>query len=90
MLDDFVYLGPRASNGMAGVAQSERSLVGSLLSNRYRLKERASLLTEAFSSLGLLPRIDVLLQGSSEREVHEKDRREPIHTGPVAWGATRG
>lgn len=80
MLDDFVYLGPRASNGMAGVAQSERSLVGSLLSNRYRLKERASLLTEAFSSLGLLPRIDVLLQGSSERGGSREKIAESLYT----------
>lgn len=59
--DDFIYLGPRASNGMAGVAQSERSFVGSLISNRHLLKVRAKLLERAFSLLDLTPYIEVFL-----------------------------
>lgn len=59
--DNFVYLGPRASNGMAGVAQSERSFVGSLISNRHLLNERAKLLKRAFSLLNLHPYVEVFL-----------------------------
>lgn len=59
--DDFVYLGPRASNGMAGVAQSERSFVGSLITNRHLLKERGKLLERAFSLLDLNPYVEVFL-----------------------------
>lgn len=68
MPDDFVYLGPRASNGMAGVAQSERSLVGSLLSNRHLVTEREELLRESFASLGLEPRVEVFLQRSPDKD----------------------
>lgn len=59
--DDFVYLGPRASNGMSGIAQSERSFVGSLVSNRYRLLERITLWGRAFSHLGLSTDLEVTL-----------------------------
>lgn len=66
--DDFVYLGPRASNGMAGVAQSERSFVGSLITNRHRIEVRSDLLQRSFSLLGLAPHVDVYLQGSTEKD----------------------
>ncbi|AYQ26914.1 MULTISPECIES: AAA family ATPase [unclassified Polaromonas] len=58
----FVYLGQRAANGMSGVAQSERSLVGSLIANRRLLHEREKLLTDVFGRLGLLPRVLVRLK----------------------------
>lgn len=60
--DDFIYLGQRASNGMSGVAQSERSLVGSLISNRYRLRDRARELEKVFLHLGLRPYVSVRLR----------------------------
>ncbi|RYH17964.1 MAG: hypothetical protein EON54_27655, partial [Alcaligenaceae bacterium] len=66
--DDFVYLGPRASNGMAGVAQSERSFIGSLISNRHRLEERAALLKRAFTTLSLAPYVDVNLAVDAGKE----------------------
>jgi hypothetical protein len=69
--DDFVYLGPRASNGMAGVAQSERSLIGSLISNRHRLPERADLLKRAFSLLELAPFVDVALVAGSNADARD-------------------
>lgn len=69
--DDFVYLGPRASNGMAGVAQSERSLIGSLISNRHRLPERARLLERAFSLLELAPFVDVTLVAGNSAEARD-------------------
>lgn len=62
---DFVYLGPRASNGMSGVAQSERSLVGALVSNRHLLAERAELLAHSFSYLGLETGLSVNLEFSA-------------------------
>lgn len=62
---DFVYLGPRASNGMSGVAQSERSLVGALVSNRHLLAERAELLARSFSFLGLETGLSVNLEFSA-------------------------
>lgn len=67
---EFVYLGPRASNGMAGVAQSARSLIGSLVAHRYLLPTRADLLARVFSSVGLLPEINVYLDlAVSEKEL---------------------
>jgi hypothetical protein len=69
--DDFVYLGPRASNGMAGVAQSERSLIGSLISNRHRLPERALLFERAFSLLELAPFVDVALVAGSNADARD-------------------
>jgi len=69
--DDFVYLGPRASNGMAGVAQSERSLIGSLISNRHRLPERALLLERTFSLLELAPYVDVTLVAGSYADARD-------------------
>lgn len=71
--DDFVYLGPRASNGMAGVAQSERSLVGSLISNRLRIQDRAKLLARAFALVGLAPYVDVTLAAVSSKEKADSD-----------------
>lgn len=72
--DAFVYLGPRASNGMAGVAQSERSLIGCLIANRLLLKSRATLLSRVFAFLDLAPYVDVTLARASE-----KDRFAPGH-----------
>jgi len=69
--DDFVYLGPRASNGMAGVAQSERSLIGSLISNRHRLPERTLLLERAFSLLELAPFVDVTLVAGNNADARD-------------------
>jgi len=66
--DNFVYLGQRASNGMSGLAQSERSLVGSLLSNRHRLKERGDQLARVFGHLGLEPTISVKLRVSNSKD----------------------
>jgi len=60
----FVYLGQRASNGMSGVGQSERSFVGSLLSNRHSLKNRANALRDVFSRLGLKPWVSIKLRSS--------------------------
>lgn len=72
---EFVYLGPRASNGMAGVAQSIRSLIGSLLSHRHILPMRADLLERVFSSVGLLPEIDVYLDfAASEKDLASFDK----------------
>lgn len=73
---DFVYLGPRASNGMAGLAQSERSLVGSLLSNRHRLKSRAPLLHRAFHQVGLVPQVDVYLLAARSMDVKRRTSAE--------------
>lgn len=70
---NFVYLGPRASNGMAGVAQSERSLIGSLISNRQLLNERKDLLAHVFAHINLEARVDVHLQISPAKEGGEAD-----------------
>jgi hypothetical protein len=66
--DPFVYLGQRAVNGMAGVGQSERSLVGSLLTNRSRLNARREALTAVFGHLGLRPRVEVKLRLAAARD----------------------
>lgn len=58
----FVYLGQRAMNGMSGVSQSERSLVGSLFTRRAFLKKRESLLKTVFSALDLEPIVYVFLR----------------------------
>lgn len=71
--DDFIYLGPRASNGMAGVAQSERSLIGSLISNRQRIQDRAELLERAFALVGLAPYVDVTLTAVASKEKVDLD-----------------
>jgi hypothetical protein len=75
--EPFVYLGQRAANGMAGVGQSERSLVGSLLSNRGKLFSRRPALEQVFSRLGLRARIEVKVRlapardGSAAKAVRE-------------------
>lgn len=58
----FVYLGQRSSNGMSGLAQSERSLIGSLISNRHYLKVRSSQLKRVFQTVGLEAEIKVCLR----------------------------
>lgn len=58
----FVYLGQRSSNGMSGLAQSERSLVGSLISNRHYLSERDTQLNRAFQTVGLEAEMKVCLR----------------------------
>lgn len=65
---NFIYLGQRASNGMSGLAQSERSLVGSLLSNRHRLKDRSLQLSRVFKHLGLEPIVSVRLRASGLKD----------------------
>lgn len=90
--DDFVYLGPRASNGMAGVAQSERSFIGSLISNRHRLAERATLLKRAFSLLDLAPHVDVTLAVDAGRELdlssQERDALYELHRSMEVQGGS--
>lgn len=73
--DRFVYLGQRAMNGMSGVPQSERSLVGSLFTRRGLLKKRESLLKTVFSALDLEPVVYVYLRGvtptpTNKRNIH--------------------
>ena len=91
---NFVYLGPRASNGMAGLAQSERSLVGSLISNRHLLKERAVSLRHVFGHLGLETKVEVFLQASlsaskndlgteSERDVVDIEKELSLEEGQL-------
>lgn len=59
---NYVYLGQRAENGMAGVTQSERSLVGALITNRARIKQNKEILTDIFAQLGLRPYIAIRLR----------------------------
>ncbi|WP_313442260.1 AAA family ATPase [Stenotrophomonas sp.] len=60
--NSFVYIGPRASNGMAGIGQSERSFVGSLIANRADLVGRSENLSRAFSFVGLAPSVAIYLE----------------------------
>ncbi len=60
--NSFVYIGPRASNGMAGIGQSERSFVGSLIANRADLMGRSENLNRAFSFVGLVPSVAIYLE----------------------------
>ena len=59
---NYIYLGQRAENGMAGVSQSEKGLVGALISNRNRIKQNKEILTEIFAQLGLRPYIAIRLK----------------------------
>lgn len=88
--DDFVYLGPRASNGMAGVAQSERSFVGSLISNRHLLQERAKLLERAFSLLDLNPYVEVFLAVVPGKEPNVSPQEEETLYELEKFGLTKG
>ena len=72
----FVYLGQRAMNGMAGVSQSERSLVGSLFTRRSLLKKRESLLKTVFSTLGLEPIVYVFLKAVSSNLRENRNIRQ--------------
>lgn len=73
--ESFVYLGQRAMNGMSGVPQSERSLVGSLFTNRNLLKKRENLLRTVFDSLGLEPVIQVYLRAVSGNDESRRSSR---------------
>jgi len=88
--DDFVYLGPRASNGMAGVAQSERSFVGSLITNRHLLKERGKLLERAFSLLDLNPYVEVFLAVVPGKESSVSSQEEETLYELEKVGLTKG
>lgn len=63
---NYIYLGQRAENGMAGVSQSEKGLVGALISNRNRIKQNKEILTEVFAQLGLRPYIAIRLKLASK------------------------
>lgn len=58
---NFLYFGQRSSNGMSGVAQCERSLVSTLMSNRTKLAAEEIALEEIFSKLELLPNVRIQL-----------------------------
>lgn len=58
----FSYFGLRASNNVAGTGQSEKSLIIALISNRNRLKNRASKFKFVFGQLDLEPRIKAEFQ----------------------------
>ena len=62
-------------NGMSGVPQSERSLVGSLFTNRSLLKKRENLLRKVFDSLGLDPVIQVYLRAVPGSEENRRTAR---------------
>lgn len=49
----FVYFGLRAANNVAGIGNSEKSLISALILNRNRLKVRAEQLKSVFGQLGL-------------------------------------
>lgn len=64
----FVYFGQRASNGMSGVAQCERSLVGALIENRHALKSRSEILRLVFGKLSLEPYVGINLSPSTSTD----------------------
>ncbi|KNX78945.1 hypothetical protein DA83_19440 [Pseudomonas sp. 250J] len=57
-----LYFGARATNGMAGTAQSERALIAALLNNIEAVRQRGHLLERVFSHLGLRARMDIRLK----------------------------
>ncbi|MDP5542478.1 AAA family ATPase [Pseudomonas aeruginosa] len=61
---NFLYLGQRASNGMVGTAQSERSLIATLIENAEYLHLKKSLFEIAFKHLELSPKIKIALKPS--------------------------
>lgn len=83
--DQFVYLGQRAINGMSGVSQSERSLVGSLFTRRALLKKRELMLRNIFSALDLEPILYVYLKGVVQTSIGKraaKSNFEKLLTDP--------
>ncbi|CRM39489.1 MULTISPECIES: AAA family ATPase [Pseudomonas] len=71
--NEFLYLGPRASNGMTGTAPSERALMTALFLNADKLAGRAHLFNAIFSAVGFRPKIRILLR--LERELSMLGRR---------------
>ncbi|MCF1442004.1 AAA family ATPase [Ralstonia nicotianae] len=67
---------------MAGLAQSERSLVGSLIANRHLLKERRDQLEHVFAHLGLKAQVDVDLVPAGSKKGAVEDfgpAKQQIH-----------
>lgn len=67
---EFLYLGPRASNGMAGTAPSERALMTSLFLNAEKLTARSHLFEAIFHEVGFEPKILISLRLARELTVH--------------------
>ncbi|WP_122518569.1 AAA family ATPase [Pseudomonas viridiflava] len=60
----FLYLGQRASNGMVGTAQSERSLITTIIENAENLFQKKHLFEKVFNYLELAPKIKIKLKPS--------------------------
>jgi len=69
----YLYLGQRAANGMAGIAQSERALMVALFLNADQLRARAHIFERVFNNVGFAPRIDISLKLGKELERHDSD-----------------
>lgn len=76
---EFLYLGPRASNGMAGTAPSERALMTALFLNADKLAGRAHLFSTIFSEVGFRPKIRIMLRLERELAMHGRrfNAKEP-------------
>ncbi|EJN36139.1 AAA family ATPase [Pseudomonas sp. GM80] len=76
---EFLYLGPRASNGMTGTAPSERALMTALFLNADKLAGRAHLFSTIFSEVGFRPKIRILLRLERELSMHGRrfNAKEP-------------
>ncbi|MEE4069272.1 AAA family ATPase [Pseudomonas viridiflava] len=82
---EFLYLGPRASNGMTGTAPSERALMTALFLNADKLAGRAHLFSTIFSEVGFRPRIRISLRLERELSMHGRrfNAKEPGLTRSV-------
>lgn len=80
--NEFLYLGPRASNGMTGTAASERALMTALFLNADKLAGRAHLFNAIFSGVGFRPKIRILLRLERELSIHGRryNAKEPALT----------
>lgn len=80
---EFLYLGLRATNGVAGVAQSQRSLMAALFLNSGKLERRKQLFENVFESIGFKSELVISLKPNSELDNHFKVMRE--YTGAYTY-----
>lgn len=69
----FLYLGQRASNGVAGTTQSERALMTALFVNADHTGARRHLFKEVFLAIGFKPRIEISLTLGKELARHRRN-----------------
>lgn len=68
----FLYLGQRATNGMAGIGQSQRALMAALFLNSDSSGNRRHLFESVFNSIGFKAELGISLKLAKELESHCK------------------